>query len=134
MPLQYPPVLVFGDIMADLAILFRNHPMLDGVDVVSDLKRYEKGDSNLYLHRAGGRRVRFFDTAYVVFEARAPHLDVAYDTAQATRAISWTAPRRITEVVGVEDGSGPLLMTDKVNGESFYVFSTNFRSKGYEPT
>ena len=133
MPLSYPPVLVFGDIVADLAVLFRQHPLLAGVNVVSDQKRFDRDESSLYLYRSGGRRLRFFDIAYVMFEARAPHLDIAYDISQAARGIGWSVPGRIDDVVAVEDGSGPLLLTDAVNGDSYYVSSTNFRTRGHEP-
>ena len=126
------PVILFGDIVADIAIYLRAHPMMSGVDVVTTMTGYERGDRNLYLNRTGGTRDRFFDSATIMMESRGRDQDDAYDIAQLSRAISWTAPNSVGGVVRVEDVSGPLRWDDDVHAEIFYRYSMRFVSKGDE--
>lgn len=133
MALQSPPPLLFGDVAADLSIYMRAHPMMSGITIATDMKDYAGGDRYLYVSRAGGRRDRFFDNAYLVFEARGTDYDDAYDTAQAARALAWAAPTQVNHVTHVEDISGPLRMMDPVQQVMFFRFSMTFRSKGFEP-
>lgn len=131
---QSPPSdLLFGDVMADLAFMLRDHPALAGVDVVTDLSQYEAGDRTLSFERSGGRRDRLFDNAYLVFEARGTDYDDCYDIAQAARSIVWSAPGTVPGVTHVEDMAGPMRIVDPVNQQLFYRFSLTVRSQGFRP-
>ena len=126
--------LAFGDVMADLATLLRNHTLLEDVTVSSDMSKFQQGDRMLLLERAGGRRDRLFDDSHVLFEARGEDHDDAYDIAMAARSICWTVPKLIGPIVKVSDVSGPLRIVDPVNQDLFYRFSMMFRVKGKRPS
>lgn len=129
---QSPPSdLEFGDVMASLAVLLRDHPALDGVTVTTEMSQYEAGDRVLSFERAGGRRDRLFDNAYLVFEARGTDYDDCYDIAQVARSIVWSSPKSVPNVVRVEDVAGPMRIVDPVNQQMFYRFSLTVRSKGF---
>ena len=127
---QPPPVLDFGDVIADLAIYLRHHPMLLGVNVVTDMVDYRRGDDCLLLDRSGGTRDRFYDNAFIVIEARGSSQDRAYEITQAARSIAWASPGTMLDVVAVEDVAGPLRLTDSVNQDQFYRFSVMLKKKG----
>jgi len=133
MPFGWPQVLVFGDIMADLAYYLRGSNLLDDVAVVTDLRRHDRGSRSLLIDRSGGRRDRLFDLTYLIFEARGEDYDDAYDIAQSARGLLWSAPKSIAQLVHVEDVAGPMRLLDEANEELFYRFGMRFKVRGTPP-
>lgn len=132
--MQSPPVLLFGDIVAEVCTKLRAHSMLSGVTVADNKHDYEHPARWLYVERSDGERDRFFDDAGLLFEARGANTDDAYDIAQIARAICWTLPGQITNLVRVTDLAGLTRVNDPVTHESLYRFVMAFKVKGVEPS
>ena len=84
------PVMV-GDAESATALYLR--AAMPTVDVRTDLSTWDGTSSVLHVHRVGGRRDRFIDTARIAVDAHAIDRDTAFAMVNTARALlqAWPA-------------------------------------------
>jgi hypothetical protein len=79
-----PTPVVLGDAESATALFLRER--LEDVDVRADLSTWPGTTTVVHVHRVGGVRDRFIDTARIAIDVHAPDRDTAFGIASDARA------------------------------------------------